>query len=103
MLPQMKLGSGQASLYHPNESACSRESGALDPISLAGRLERHPLRWGDHDHESGLDLAWRLTGHGVIAFTSTPTPHQTPLGVLDCHDRYPGLQRLFRIPARSSA
>ncbi len=60
--------------HHPNESACSRESGERDPISLADRLERHTVSWGEHDHEGGLGLAWRPTGHGAIAVTSTPKP-----------------------------
>jgi hypothetical protein len=87
--------------HNPNESACSRESGEHDPISLAGRLERHPVSWGEHDHEVGW--AWPGALPGMALSQSLVRLHQTPLGVLDCHDRFPGLHRLFRITARSSA
>ncbi len=52
----------------------SRESGETDPEQGGSRLEHSAGSRGEHDQGSGLGLAWRPTGPGVRAVSSTPAP-----------------------------
>ena len=57
----------------PNANVRSCQETETDPDNGGSRLER-PTTRGDHDQESGLGLAWRPTGPGVCAVSSTPAP-----------------------------
>ena len=61
------------SVAAPNANVRSCQETETDPDNGGSRLER-PTTRGDHDQESGLGLAWRPTGPGVCAVSSTPAP-----------------------------
>ena len=55
-------------------STTTTAQGEIGPDKGGSRLERSLTGRVGHDQESGLGLAWRPTGPGVIPTGSTPAP-----------------------------